>query len=135
MLEWMEHNEILLWWLAGGSAVTFLGTLILVPWLIVQIPSDYFSHCRRHKAPWADQHPVVRTVLVVCKNGLGGLFVAAGIIMLMLPGQGFLTILLGIMLLDFPGKYRLQCWMISRGPVLRAVNRLRVHADRPPIVI
>ncbi|MDY6904724.1 MAG: PGPGW domain-containing protein [Thermodesulfobacteriota bacterium] len=135
ILEWIEQKETLLWWLAGSSLGTFAGTLILVPWLIIHIPHDYFSHDKRRKASWTDQYPVIRAILVVGKNVLGGLLVAVGIIMLVLPGQGLLTIVLGLVLLDFPGKYRLQRWMVSRGPVLKAINRLRVHAGKPPITI
>ncbi|MDY6823856.1 MAG: hypothetical protein SWH68_08705 [Thermodesulfobacteriota bacterium] len=134
MLEWLQHNETLLWWLAGGSVVTFFGTLILVPWLIVHIPEDYFFHHKRRKLPWAGRHPAVRIVFIVCKNLLGCLFVAAGVLMLMLPGQGLLTIVLGGMLMDFPGKYKLERWAVSRGPVLKAINRLRARANRPPII-
>jgi len=58
----------------------------------------------------------------------------AGIIMLVLPGQGIFTILIGIMLLNFPGKYRLERWIVARRPVLRSINWLRRRAGRAPLV-
>ena len=134
IIAWLRAHDTALWWLAAASIVTFVGTLIVVPWLVVRIPSDYFTHGKRHKTLWADQHAVVRAVLLIGKNILGGLFVTAGIGMLVLPGQGLLTIAIGVMLLDFPGKYRLERWFATRGPVLRSINWLRRRAERTPLV-
>ena len=73
--------------------------------------------------------------MIIGKNLIGYVFVVAGIIMLMLPGQGILTIVIGITLLDFPGKYRLERWVVSRRPVLRSINWVRRRAKRGPLVI
>ena len=115
--------------------MTFVATLVVVPWLIVRIPADYFAHRKRHRMPWADHHPVVRGLLLVGKNILGFVFVGVGLALLLLPGQGILTIVVGIMLLDFPGKYRLERWAIDRRPVLRSINWLRRRAKRDPLVL
>jgi hypothetical protein len=74
-------------------------------------------------------------MLVIAKNLLGYIFVLAGILMLMLPGQGVLTILIGIMLLNFPGKYELERWIVSHGSVFRSINWIRRHAGRTPLVL
>jgi len=133
MGQWINQHEMLLGWLTLASAAVFIGTLVLVPWLVARIPPDYFSHDRRHKAPWAGKRPLLRLLLLTGKNLLGALVVIAGMMMLVLPGQGMLTIFLGALLLDFPGKYRLERWAVSRGPVLRTVNRLRRRAGRKPL--
>jgi len=73
-------------------------------------------------------------MLLIGKNALGYILVVAGIIMLVLPGQGIFTILIGIMLLNFPGKYQLERWLATRGPVLRSINWLRQRAGRAPLV-
>jgi len=135
MVEWIQTHETALWWMAAASMFTFVATLVAVCWLIVRIPSDYFAHDRRHRTPWAGQHPVVRGMLIVGKNLLGCIFLVAGIVMLVLPGQGILTMLVGIMLLDFPGKYKLERWVVWRPTVLRSVNRLRRRAERAPLVL
>lgn len=135
IIEWILAHDTALWWLAAASIVTFVGTLIVVPWLVVRIPSDYFTHGKRHKTLWADQRPVVRAVLLTGKNMLGGVFVTAGIVMLVLPGQGLLTIAIGVMLLDFPGKYRLERWLVTLRPLLRSINWLRRRAERTPLVL
>jgi len=71
--------------------------------------------------------------LLIGKNVLGYAFIVAGIIMLVLPGQGMLTILIGITLVNFPGRYRLERWFVSRRPVLRSINWLRRRAGQPPL--
>jgi len=135
MLEWLQIDENTIWWIAGASFLTFLAFLILVPLLAVRIPSDYFARGKVHRKLWADQHLVLRMVLLILKNLLGCVFIVAGIIMLVLPGQGILTILAGIMLLDFPGKYRLLRWIVARPQVLRTLNWLRRRAGRTPLYL
>jgi hypothetical protein len=80
---------------------------------------------------------VVRVTLLVGKNVLGVVLVGIGIILSIpgVPGQGLLTILLGVMLLDIPGKRQLECKIISRPQVLKAVNKLRHRFDKPHLVL
>ncbi|MDR9501425.1 MAG: PGPGW domain-containing protein [Desulfurivibrionaceae bacterium] len=129
--ELILAHETLLWWLAGASLFLFIGTLFLVPILVVRLPSDYFTHPKRHPLPWGHHHSFIRAILLFGKNILGSLFLVTGFLMLFLPGQGLLTMVMGIVLLDLPVKYRLQRWLISRGPILRAINWLRRRAGRP----
>jgi hypothetical protein len=65
----------------------------------------------------------------VLKNALGVVLLLGGIVMLFLPGQGLLTMFLGIVLMDFPGKFRLERYLISRGPVLKSINWIRRKAE------
>lgn len=137
MLEWLQSDENTIWWIAGAgtSVIPFLAFLIVVPLLAVRIPSDYFAHGRFNRKLWADHHLILRVMLLIGKNLLGYVFIAAGIVMLVLPGQGILTILAGIMLLDFPGKYRLVRWIVARPQVLRTLNWLRRRAGRTPLYL
>ncbi len=116
-----------LWfWLAGASAVLGVAGLLAVPWLLVRIPSDYFTAERRRRfAPRSTPARELRWLGLALKNLLGALLLVAGIAMLVLPGQGVLTILLALAWMDFPGKYRLERWLVSRGPTLRTINRIR----------
>ncbi len=135
MLEWIQTHAAATWWLAGLSALAFVATLIIVPIIVVRIPADYFEHSSRHRAPWADRHVVVRVLLLVAKNVLGGLLVVVGIAMLVFPGQGLLTIAIGLMFIDFPGKYHVERWIVARKPVLQAINWLRRRAGYTPLVV
>jgi hypothetical protein len=124
----MKDNQGLFVWVSIASAVFFVGSILAVGIVIVRLPPDYFqqeSRSRRER-----RTPVwVR----VGKNVLGWLLILAGIAMLVLPGQGMLVILIGVMLADFPGKYRLERWIVSRGKVLKVINKLRRRFKRPPL--
>ncbi|MDA1281003.1 MAG: hypothetical protein O3B95_13375 [Chloroflexi bacterium] len=133
ILDWTRTHTTGMWWMAGLSALAFVATLIIVPVVVVRIPADYFAYASRHPGPWANQHFVLRMLVIAVKNILGGSLIAVGTLMLVLPGQGLLTIAIGSMLLDFPGKYRLERWLVSRGSVLLAINWLRKRAGRVPL--
>jgi hypothetical protein len=110
-----------------------VGSLILVPVLVVRIPADYFRPSRRPSESWTGRHPVQARALVAAKNLLGVLLVLAGIAMLVLPGQGILTILIGISITSFPGKRALERKVIGMPAVLKTINRLRARRGRPPL--
>jgi hypothetical protein len=135
MLQWLQENQTLLWWLTGLSALVFVGTLVAVPALIVRIPHDYFAHATRPPGRFATHHPALRLAALVAKNALGCLLVLVGIVLLVLPGQGLLTLLLGFLLLDFPGKYALEKRLIARPRVHAAVDWLRRRARREPLEV
>ena len=118
----------------GGvlALATFVGSIVAVTFLIVQLPANYLS---RTPGGWGDRHPIFRWSLLILKNLLGGVLVALGVLMLVLPGQGVLTIVIGILLLDFPGKRGLVRKLISRPGVLGAINRLRARFGKPPLVL
>lgn len=126
-------RDLDLLWLALLVGLPFVGTLLLVPWLVVRLPADYFHATHRPTLLWARLHPLLRALLLVGKNLLGLSVMLMGVAMLVLPGQGLLTILIGLLLLDFPGKYRFERWLVRRAPVLRACNWLRQRAGRQPL--
>lgn len=136
MIDWITIDETTVWYLAAFSIVSFIATLLLVPFLVIRIPEDYFAETKRQRwEPWAHEHPLIRWSLLIAKNMLGYIMIILGIAMLVLPGQGILTILIGIMFIHFPGKYRLERWAVTRQPVLRAINRLRRNAGRRPLTV
>ncbi len=135
MFNWITIDEATIWYLAAFSIVSFIGTLLLVPVLVIRIPEDYFAEKKRHRwEPWAHEHPLIRWSLLIAKNSLGYIIIILGIAMLVLPGQGILTILIGIMFINFPGKYRLERWVVMRAPVLNTINKLRQRAGRAPLI-
>ncbi len=135
MIDWIRSQNMVLWWLALGSAITFIGTLVLVPILVVRIPEDYFVSRKRSRSSWRSMHPVPGLALLVAKNVCGALLVLAGLAMLVLPGQGILTIVLGIMLLNFPGKYRFERRLARLRLVSRSINWMRNRAGYPPLKV
>jgi len=116
------------------SAITFVGTLVAIPFVLVRLPENYFDV--RVRRTWMEgHHPALRIVSRAFKNIAGIVFLLAGISMLVLPGQGVLTILIGLSLVDFPGKQRLEARIIGHPRVLRTVNALREKFGKPPFVI
>ena len=120
----LVHPEL---WLALGllSVVAFLATLVLVPVALARLPQDYFTHERRA--------PATPLPFRVLKNVLGVAIVLAGVVMLILPGQGIITIVLGLGLVDFPGRRRVELAVLGRPGVSRGVNALRRKLGREPL--
>jgi hypothetical protein len=128
---WSDESLLLI--IGFISLLLFLLTLILIPWLILRIPEDYFSAQKRNPLLGRMRHPVIGITILALKNLFGVVFLVLGILLLVLPGQGLLTMLLGIIMIDFPGKYRLERWFVSQGSILRTVNWLRKKGKRAPI--
>jgi len=135
MLAWINEHQQIVWWLAGLSAVTFFGTLIAIPLLVVRMPADYFLDNRPIAEKWRARHRAVHLTLRVLKDLLGILLVLAGVVLAMplVPGQGILTILIGLSLVDFPGKRWLELRLVRLRTVLNAINWIRSRADQPPL--
>lgn len=116
------------------SVLTFVASVVGVPYFLSRLPSDYFSREERQALgiPEGPRAPF-RVVLRVLRNLLGLLLVVLGVLMLVLPGQAILTILIGVFMMDFPGKRRFERWVIARPRVIRLLNSLRQRAGQPPI--
>jgi hypothetical protein len=112
--------------LTVASVVMFVGSLLAVPWIVARAPRDFFT---RDENAQKGQNSLPLKVL---KNVAGIVFVAAGVAMLLLPGQGILTLVVGLALLDFPGKHALLVRMAKRRSVMRALNYVRRRAKREP---
>ena len=107
------------------SVTMFVGTIALIPWLVRRMPEDYFV------TPPA-KHPLH---VVIARNIVGVLLIAAGIAMLVLPGQGILTILIGLSVVDLPIKRRILRRLLRQPNVQRAIQAMRTSAGKPPLVI
>ncbi len=135
MPDWFQNHHAALWWLVGLSAFTFLVSALSVPWLVARLPVNYFSPTAVHEKPFAHLSPPARIAVLVGKNLLGVAFVALGVLMLVLPGQGVLTILAGVVLIDFPGRRRVLEWFVGHKTVLHALNWVRKRAKKEPLVV
>lgn len=135
LIEWLEAHETILWLMALTSVLTTLLSVVVVYWLLVNIPQDYFLPEKRHSPRWAQMHPILRWMLLVAKNLLGVVLIVSGLALTLLPGQGLLTMLVGVMLLNFPGKYRLERRLVSYPGVRRSIDWLRTRSGRPPLMV
>ncbi len=133
MTDWLQTHEWALWWAGILSLITFVGTLIAIPVLVVRIPKDYFTRTERPPEHWSFRYPLVRPTVLILKNLLGAVLVLLGLSMFFLPGQGILTMLIGVTLMNFPGKRALERSIIRKQPVHGAVNWVRARAHRAPL--
>ena len=74
------------------SVFTFVASLILIPWLVVKLPPDYFAGKKRHASKLRRYHPAVYFLIRVLKNLLGIALIAAGLVMLLMPVLHYLTL-------------------------------------------
>ena len=133
LLQSLSEYQVLLWWTFAISLALLLLTPIAVAWVVVQLPKDYFTAKKRRRARWLKKYPALRPAMVIAKNFLGIVLALAGLVMLVVPGQGLLTLVAGLMLIDFPGKYQLERWLATRPPAWRSINWLRKRAGREPL--
>ncbi len=133
LYDYLSHNKELLVWLSVASAIMFVGSLLLIPFLCVRMGEDYFMPHRDKEETLAGRHPVLRWTGLILKNVVGLVLLLAGIAMLVLPGQGLLTMVMGIMMMNLPGKRKLELWLIRLPGVTKIINHLRARAKHPPL--
>jgi len=117
-------------WLAVFSVLSLVVASLLATWFVAWLPADYFLHETRSRPD--GEHWLIRLILIVAKNLLGGLLLLAGITMLFTPGQGLLTLLAGVLLTDFPGKYALERRLAQQDRVMKLLNWWRARRRQPP---
>ena len=129
--DWVAAHETLIAIMTLLSVVFFVASLVVIPWLIVQLPQNYFTSMDIEPYHPLGQHPAVRALLGIARNVIGLGLILLGIVLLALPGQGLLTIIVGIILTRFPGKRRFIYWLVSRRQVLDSMNWIRRRANKP----
>ena len=133
--HWFEQNEVLIAWLTLSSLVVFIGSLVFIPWVTLQLPSDYFVRPHRDYFNPLGEHPVAIFIVNVLRNILGIVFILIGLVLLVLPGQGLLTIIIGLFITRFPGKRRLTHWLVRRRQVIKTINWIRKKAHKAPMKV
>lgn len=136
-MNWLDSLPIdqqILTWLIVISGITFLASLALIPWLVIRLPADYFVGKKRHTSQLHQHHPGIYVLIRSLKNVLGLALITAGVMMLVLPGQGILAILVGVGLTDFPGKFRLERWFAKQPAIFNAMNWIREKRGIPPLL-
>ncbi|EKE75650.1 hypothetical protein [Gallaecimonas xiamenensis] len=107
-----------------------LASMVVIPYLIVKMPANYFV---REKRP---RHWTALTLAWwLMRNLLALVLFLAGFLMLFLPGQGLLTILIALVVSDFPGKFALEKAVIRQSSVLKAVNWVRRRYQQPEVLV
>ena len=111
------------------SGVVFIISLLLMPYLLGLMPSNYFLKNSEKQLKINKPFDLIKLTL---KTLIGFILLIAGIIMLVTPGQGLVSILLGLFLMEFPGKRQLELKLINHNPTFKTLNWLRSKANKPP---
>jgi len=133
ILEWIRGHGTMIWMLSILSLVTFVVTLIVIPFFVARIPADYFVRKQDNPCQHYIKRSNLRRLYLVFKNLVGIIFILAGMAMLFLPGQGIVTIFIGIMLMNFPGKRIMTLHIVRKEKVFRAINWMRTKAQQSPL--
>lgn len=126
--NWLIWIEPWLPLLISTSLISLFISIIVLPIIVVRMPSHYFVSKQRTRK-WT----LPRKLLYVLRNSMALLFFLAGVAMLILPGQGLLTILMAMMVSDVPGKYKAERWLVGKPGVLASLNWIRRRYHRPPL--
>lgn len=115
-------------WSMGLGLILLIVTAAGAALFAIYLPATYFT---RPRTAWSELHPVGFWTLAILKNLAGLMLIVAGVLMLILPGQGVITIIIGLLLLNFPGKRKLVAELIRQTKVLGSINSLRTHFGKP----
>ena len=133
LILWLSDHPGLLIGLGASSIIIFITSILGISWFVAQIPEDYFLSSKRKPSKWKEQTPILRLAVLFGKNIIGLSLIIGGLLMLVLPGQGLLTIVTGLLLINYPGKYKLEQKLVAMPSIFRALNWIRVKANKPPL--
>ena len=132
-IQWFANHPEVLIGMGISSIFIFLISILGISWFIAQIPEDYFLRSKRQPSKWQAKKPILRFLVIFGKNLIGLSLIIGGLLMLVLPGQGLLTIVTGLLLVNYPGKYKLEQKLSSMPSIFRALNWIRLKANKPPL--
>jgi len=129
-LDIYNQYEAYIGFIVTVSALIFVASLILTPFLVSKIPQDYFTNLKYQRL---DVKHLGHVIVVVARSIVGFILVLLGFVMLFTPGQGILAIIVGLFLLEFPGKKRLEHKIIENEVTFKALNWMRGKFGEPPL--
>ena len=132
-IHWFSSHPEVLIGLGISSFFIFLLSILGISWFVAQIPEDYFLASKRKRSKWQEKKPILRLAVIFGKNIIGLSLITGGLLMLVLPGQGLLTVVTGLLLINYPGKYKLEKKLVAIPSIFRALNWIRVKANKSPL--
>lgn len=109
-------------WISLGM---FIFSLLLVPVLVCKIPADYFVKTNYRPRATNKIEGIRYSLIYTVRNLAGIVLLLAGILMLLLPGQGLITIFLSLFVADFPGKRKVEERLVSIQTIHASINWIR----------
>lgn len=130
LIPWLQEHHLAIAAVSGLSILLLSATLLATPWIVAQLPADYFRVERLVHGPRGP----LRLGLLVVRNTAGVAFMLLGILMMVTPGPGLVCLILGLSLCEFPGKHNLLRRLAGHPSVFATLNWLRRKSDKPAFV-
>jgi len=127
LLTWLDTHASLLVLIGVLSFALLILSLLASPWLLAQLPANYFS-----EPPKIQRKSALQRLLALVRTVLGLLLALVGIVLMVTPGPGLVCLVLGLTLCDFPGKHTVLVKLIRQPNVLPTLNWLRRKASKQP---
>lgn len=131
--QWFTAHQVLIGQIGNASLVMLVVTIVAMPAAIMKLPQDYFISEQRKPARESRQHPFFWSIVSGLKNLVGLILIVAGLVMLVLPGQGTVTILIGLAISNFPGKFAIERRIACQPAVGKTLNKIREWTNTPPL--
>lgn len=119
-------------WSVVLGVILLLVTAVAGMLFAIYLPADYFTRPRK---VWDQGQSAWQWAMLALKNLAGLALIVAGVLMLVLPGQGVLTMIIGLLMLNFPGKRKFVAALIRRAKVLGSINALRSRYGKQPLAL
>ena len=133
LIVWFSNHPGILITLGVSSVFIFILGIAGISWFVAQIPDDYFLSTKRQRTKWGQEKPILRLLFLLLKNIVGIFLIFSGLLMIVLPGQGFLTIVTGLLLINYPGKFKLEQKIVAMPSIFKALNWIRKKANKNPL--
>ncbi len=137
LFNWISANATLFAWVSTASFFLLCLTVFTTPWLVAQLPQDYFlskaasSLTTNKPAGEFTAVSLCRGIIKFARNVLGVSIIGLGLILMLTPGPGLVTLVLGFSLCEFSCKQRLLGQWINHPTVFLALNWMRLRHGKP----
>ena len=115
--EWLQL-------IALASLIMLVISASLLPYLVAQLPTDYFCNQQQSAHSILSKKGLIR----ILRNLIGLILLPVGLLMLVSPGQGLLTVILALLLIDYPQKKKIEQALLQREVIFNGLNWLRKKA-------
>jgi hypothetical protein len=113
------------------SIVSLILGLFFIPYIIINLPEDYFIREKDYKN--YNNKKRIYILFKIFKNIIGFTLIGIWTIMLVAPIHCMSFIFIGFILVDFPGKSKLEKRLIKSVKIQNMFNRIRKKHNKPPL--
>ena len=134
IVNWITQHQSALGWVALFSSLAFSCSLVVMPFVVIHLPHDYFAR-QEHPDSKSNRYSLTQIFFVIGKNVIGWVLLFAGVLMLFLPGPGLLSMLLGLVFATVPGKKRMIKKILGVAAVRTVIASMREKRNKLPLIL